>query len=115
MWNLLNYAAVTVPVGAVDASVDGPDESWKRHVPRNASDEFNHRQCECSFLFLLSFFLGVFVFRGKELISGDGGGVDDVDLVKDMPICLQIVGGRFGEEKAVAVAKVVDEVMKGGQ
>lgn len=28
-----------------------------------------------------------------------------------MPICLQIVGGRFGEEKAVAVAKVLDEVI----
>ncbi|EAL85287.1 acetamidase, putative [Aspergillus fumigatus A1163] len=32
----------------------------------------------------------------------------DIDLVKNMPICIQIVGGRFGEEKAVAVAKVVD-------
>lgn len=29
----------------------------------------------------------------------------------DMPICVQIVGGRFGEEKAVAVGKVVDELM----
>lgn len=37
--------------------------------------------------------------------------IDDIDLVKDMPICLQIVGGRFGEEKAVAVAKVVDSLM----
>lgn len=34
--------------------------------------------------------------------------IDDIDLVKNMPICIQIVGGRFGEEKAVAVAKVVD-------
>ena len=36
---------------------------------------------------------------------------DDVDLVKDMPITVQIVGGRFGEEKAVAVAKVLKEVL----
>lgn len=28
-----------------------------------------------------------------------------------MPFCVQIVGGRFGEEKAVAVGKVVDELM----
>jgi amidase len=28
-----------------------------------------------------------------------------------MPIGLQIVGGRFGEEKAVAVGKVVDGLM----
>lgn len=28
-----------------------------------------------------------------------------------MPVCLQIVGGSFGEEKAVSVAKVVDQLM----
>jgi hypothetical protein len=37
--------------------------------------------------------------------------IDDIDLVHGMPICVQIVGGRFGEEKAVAVGKVVDELM----
>ena len=37
--------------------------------------------------------------------------LDDVDLVHGMPVCVQIVGGRFGEEKAVAVGKVVDELM----
>lgn len=31
----------------------------------------------------------------------------DVELVKGMPVGLQVVGGRFGEEKAVAVAKVI--------
>jgi amidase len=31
----------------------------------------------------------------------------DVELVEGMPVGLQIVGGRFGEEKAVAVAKVI--------
>lgn len=41
--------------------------------------------------------------------------LDDIELVKGMPICLQIVGGRFGEEKAVAVAKAIDEVVKGTQ
>ena len=28
-----------------------------------------------------------------------------------MPVGLQIVGGRFGEEKAVAVAKVIRELL----
>lgn len=32
----------------------------------------------------------------------------DVELVKGMPVGLQVVGGRFGEEKAVAVAKVIE-------
>ncbi|RJE23255.1 Amidase [Aspergillus sclerotialis] len=80
IFNLLNYAAVTVPVAWADEGLDQPDEDWKSHVPRNPSDEFNHLQY-------------------------------DISLVKNMPICLQIVGGRFGEEKAVAVAKVLDEVI----
>lgn len=37
--------------------------------------------------------------------------IDDIELVKNMPICVQIVGGRFGEEKAVAVAKVLDKLV----
>jgi amidase len=45
------------------------------------------------------------------LYANAGSVADDVDLVHGMPICVQIVGGRFGEEKAVAVGKVVDEVM----
>ncbi|OJJ32066.1 hypothetical protein ASPWEDRAFT_175370 [Aspergillus wentii DTO 134E9] len=36
----------------------------------------------------------------------------DIELVKNMPVCLQFVGGRFGEEKAVAAAKVLDELMQ---
>jgi hypothetical protein len=36
---------------------------------------------------------------------------DDSELVHGMPICVQIVGGRFGEEKAVAVGKVIDGLM----
>ena len=31
----------------------------------------------------------------------------DVELVQGMPVGLQVVGGRFGEEKAIAVAKVL--------
>ena len=41
--------------------------------------------------------------------------LDDIDLVQDMPVCVQIVGGRFGEEKAISVAKVVDEVKNAKQ
>jgi amidase len=36
---------------------------------------------------------------------------DDVNLVSGMPVGLQIVGGRFGEEKTVAVAKVIQELL----
>ncbi|KAL4802986.1 amidase signature domain-containing protein [Aspergillus unguis] len=83
LYNLLDYAAVTVPVGTADEKLDHPDidsdaiREWKEHVVRNASDKFNYEQY-------------------------------DIDLVKGMPVTVQIVGGRLGEEKAISVAKVVD-------
>ncbi|KAJ5817177.1 hypothetical protein N7447_009410 [Penicillium robsamsonii] len=84
MWNLLDYAAVTVPVARADRGLDsvgsGGNDEWEGHSIRNESDAFNYLQY-------------------------------DIDLVHGMPICVQIVGGRFGEEKAVAVGKVVDELM----
>ncbi|KAL1636819.1 hypothetical protein SLS56_000912 [Neofusicoccum ribis] len=79
LWNLLNYAALTVPGSRVDAKVDQPGEEWKNHIPRNDSDAFNHEQY-------------------------------DVELVKGMPVGLQVVTGRFGEEKAVAIAKVLESL-----
>lgn len=61
LWNLLDYAAVTVPVTCADAGVDHPESNsdseinraWREHVPRNESDRFNYLQCWfCRFLFL---------------------------------------------------------------
>ncbi|RAL03587.1 amidase signature enzyme [Aspergillus ibericus CBS 121593] len=80
LWNLLNYAAITVPVTKVDRVLDMPGEDWVGYLPRNDADRFNWGQY-------------------------------DVDLVQDMPITVQIVGGRFGEEKAVAVGKVLEDVL----
>lgn len=37
--------------------------------------------------------------------------VDDIELVKNMPVGVQIITGRFGEEKAIAVAKVIKELI----
>ncbi|KAJ6085683.1 hypothetical protein N7499_005312 [Penicillium canescens] len=37
----------------------------------------------------------------------------DIDLVQGMPVGVQVVGGRFGEEKCVAVAKAIEEAMQG--
>ncbi|KAJ5781165.1 hypothetical protein N7457_006325 [Penicillium paradoxum] len=84
IWNLLDYAAVTVPVARAHREIDlvgeGVNVGWEGHSIRNESDAFNYSQY-------------------------------DADLVHGMPICVQIVGGRFGEEKAVAVGKVIDELM----
>lgn len=54
MFNLLNYAAVTVPVARADRELDavggGLDPEWEGHRARNESDEFNHAQCELLYL-----------------------------------------------------------------
>lgn len=39
------------------------------------------------------------------------GDQDDATLVKDMPVSVQIVGGKFGEEKAVSVAQALEEAL----
>jgi amidase len=38
--------------------------------------------------------------------------LDDPNLVRGMPVTVQIVTGKFGEEKAVAVAKAVEEALQ---
>ncbi|KAJ5455096.1 Amidase [Penicillium sp. IBT 31633x] len=37
----------------------------------------------------------------------------DINLVEGMPVGIQVVGGRFGEEKCVAVAKAIEQAMQG--
>ncbi|OQD76933.1 hypothetical protein PENDEC_c003G02780 [Penicillium decumbens] len=81
IWNLLGYAALTVPVTSVSREKDIPDKEWLDYVPRNASDKFNKEQY-------------------------------DVELVNGMPVGVQVVGGRFGEERCVAVAKAIEQAMK---
>ncbi|KAJ5232956.1 hypothetical protein N7468_005912 [Penicillium chermesinum] len=76
IWNLLNYAAVTVPVAKASGDLHsvggGKNADWEAYPPRNESDEFDYA---------------------------------------GMPVCVQIIGGRFGEEKAAAVGEVVDQLM----
>lgn len=38
--------------------------------------------------------------------------IDDIDLVEGMPVGIQVVGGRYGEEKCVAVAKAINQAMQ---
>lgn len=38
--------------------------------------------------------------------------LDDIDLVEGMPVGIQVVGGRFGEEKCIAVAKAINQAIQ---
>ncbi|OJD12314.1 hypothetical protein AJ78_07062 [Emergomyces pasteurianus Ep9510] len=79
LWNLLDYAALTIPITKVDPVIDAPDSEWIEYKARNESDAFNHQQY-------------------------------NINLVKGMPVSLQVVTGRFGEEKAISIARVIESL-----
>ena len=69
---------------------------------------------------------GKIISRGMRVIDTTGSNVgqqrlldehmltiliDNPDLIRGMPVNVQIVTGKFGEEKAVAVAKAVEEAL----
>jgi len=86
LWNLLDYAVLTVPVGQVDSMVDDParDEAWRVYgekETRGFPDEYNHK------------------LYGELWNAG---------VIQGLPVNVQVVTGRFGEEKAVGIAKVLD-------
>jgi len=87
MWNLLDYSVLTMPAGRVHGQLDDPDKDplWKAHAKRTRgyTDEFNHNMY-------------------KELW--------DAGIVQGLPVNIQIVTGRFGEEKAVAVGKMLEKL-----
>lgn len=100
-WNLLNYASVIMPVSTVSVEKDAPDDDWLHYAPRNAADEFNYKQCR--------FYRSVnFLFIGHKELTQEA---DDVNLVNGLPVPIQIVGGKFGEENSIGVAKVIDALM----
>lgn len=37
---------------------------------------------------------------------------DNLDSVEGLPVGVQVVGGKFGEEKCIAVAKVIESLLK---
>ena len=101
IWNLLDYTGLVMPVPVPDAEdiedVEcDPRGKWEDHKPRNEGDRYNWEQCkkfdvaESAMLILIT---------------------DDPSLIKGVPIDVQIVTGKFGEEKAVAVAKAVEEAL----
>lgn len=46
-----------------------------------------------------------------EIVHTDSD-ADDPSLIAGMPVGIQIVGGKFGEENAVAVAKALEEALQ---
>lgn len=57
LWNLLDYAALTIPVTTADPVLDQPSEEWLSHIARNEADDFNHKQCKSFHITQSSLFL----------------------------------------------------------
>ena len=108
-WNVLDFAGLSMPVDVgdfnklnLDAAPGDGRAAWKDHEPRSLSDRYNWTQCKSA---------PSFIVEGRvklTLICFP----DDPDLVSGMPVGIQIVGGKFGEEKTVAVAKAVEEALQ---
>ncbi|VUC22928.1 unnamed protein product, partial [Clonostachys rosea] len=82
VFNLLNWAALAVPVSTVSKTADLPIPSdWQTHQPRNPSDEFNKKQY-------------------------------DFDLVEGTPVGVQITCGKHGEERCIAIGKTIENLLK---
>lgn len=78
VWNLLDYTAVSMPVGVVDKEVDVKVEGYECR-----SDLERH----------------VWSLYEPELMHG-------------LPVSLQVVGQRLEEEKVLAAAEVIEDVLK---
>lgn len=46
------------------------------------------------------------------MIRAELTGLDDVDLVDGIPVGVQIIAGKYGDEKCIAVGKVIEELLK---
>lgn len=95
IWNCLDYAALTIPVMEAEENAE-VNQAWSKHTPCNESDRINYEQC---------------MYSNTHLIAKGLPVRDDYDLIRGMPVGAQIVGGRFGEETCVAVAKVVADAL----
>ena len=82
VWNLLDYTALVLPGGRVDAAIDPPasDPTVASYVPRNDLDKRNWS-------------------------------LYDPESSHHMPIGIQLIGRRLEEEKVLGAAKVVESVL----
>lgn len=82
IWNLMNWTSLAVPGFRVDRRVDGA-----------TGEDWDGYQARST----------------SDRLNHDGY---DVDLVEGMPVGVQIVTGRLEEEKAVGIARLLEDLRK---
>lgn len=92
-WNLLDYPSGVIPVGRVLDS----DAYPQNYQPVNELDRENMELCRldpCP--------------ADGEVLTWD---TDDINLYRDMPVALQVVGLTHEDEKVMAAMKTIDRIV----
>ena len=98
--NLLDYAALAVPTGiVVDREKDNPQGSLEPKAPDGGPNSKS----------ILSNWNS---HTPRNPSDAYNHGQYDISLVEGMPVSVQIVGGRYGEETCVMVAGVIEEMRR---
>lgn len=125
-WNVLQYCALAMPVGKVEERDMELSEEYVREEPRKVDifreglkkvrGEMENRAM-CAFHVALSCAFGPAALGALPVPAADPPrltGLDD-DLRRDslgLPLSLQVVAPHWMDEQCLAVASVIDEVVK---
>jgi amidase len=104
IFNLLDYPSTILPVKdlKIDPVKDAKNMEYK---PRdNPFDAENWKICGSP-----DFFFGPL----RKMQKANRRMIDDPELWKDMPVCIQLVGRPCTDEVLIAVSEVVDEIVNG--
>ncbi|KAL2434375.1 hypothetical protein ABEF95_005386 [Exophiala dermatitidis] len=118
IWSLLDYTVLTMPVATVDPVLDDPrSQASKTSTTTNTSNNGDSGNSSSAPLENSSVSVGdtpppttTNDSRSQANHSKSYADLWDSGLIQNMPINVQIVTGRFGEEKAFAVAKVLEQL-----
>lgn len=94
LWNICDQSAVILPVTSVDKTRDVVDKTYQ---PRNADDKAVYEECEYA--------VAVRVALANRSCA------DDPEVYHGAPITLQLVTRRLEEEKALAITKVICDLL----
>jgi amidase len=98
--NILEWTCATVPVTVVDPLQDPKPTSFE---PMSEDDRRNWEKCEWIYWVSFGYLLTVLICTA-----------DTPDYYKEAPVCLQVMGRRYEEEKVLGLLRTIDEALGRG-
>ena len=107
IWNGLDYTALVLPTGlSVDPVLDAKKPAHKFY---NELDKANYDFCmEISSLIVLPIRYSTLPPPPTPLPMC----IDDPEIFKHAPICIQVIGKTMEEEAVIAMGEIVDSALK---